>query len=262
MSVILLDNELVHYEILGRGRPIIFLHGWVGSWRYWIPCMQAASTSFRAYGIDLWGFGDSAKVPSRYALENQAELLNAFMEQMGMMRVALVGHGLGALVAMVFAQRYPELTDRIMTVSCPVEDALINSRLRTSTPVELAEWLLGKTPETETARLDAPKADMQAIGASLDSLPSLGLHELTNCLETPRLMVNGQNDPVIEAPSVDSLVGLPELTHQVIFEQSGHFPMFDEGTKFNRLLTDFLALASGESPRDLQLKEEWKRRIR
>jgi pimeloyl-ACP methyl ester carboxylesterase len=33
----------VHYEVLGRGRPLIFLHGWVGSWRYWIPVMQAAS---------------------------------------------------------------------------------------------------------------------------------------------------------------------------------------------------------------------------
>jgi hypothetical protein len=36
----------------------------------------------------------------------------------------------------------------------------------------------------------------------------------------------------------------------------------DESSKFNRLLADFLALPSGESPRQLQLKEEWKRRVR
>jgi CheY-like chemotaxis protein len=34
--------EIVHYEVLGRGRPLIFLHGWIGSWRYWIPSMQSA----------------------------------------------------------------------------------------------------------------------------------------------------------------------------------------------------------------------------
>jgi len=48
----------------------------------------------------------------------------------------------------------------------------------------------------------------------------------------------------------------------MIFEQSGHFPMLDESAKFNRLLIDFLSLASGESPRQLQMKEEWKRRVR
>ncbi len=38
--------------------------------------------------------------------------------------------------------------------------------------------------------------------------------------------------------------------------------MLDETAKFNRLLIDFLALDSGLSPRELELKEEWKRRVR
>ncbi|OGO68807.1 MAG: hypothetical protein A2Z49_02605 [Chloroflexi bacterium RBG_19FT_COMBO_56_12] len=58
------------------------------------------------------------------------------------------------------------------------------------------------------------------------------------------------------------LATLPEQTHQVVFESSGHFPMLDEPTKYHRLMADFLSLPSGESPRQLQLKEEWKRRIR
>jgi hypothetical protein len=52
------------------------------------------------------------------------------------------------------------------------------------------------------------------------------------------------------------------MVHQVVLEGSGHFPMLDENQKFNRLMTDFLALESGDSPRELQLKEEWKRRVR
>lgn len=59
MSATLLDDKIVHYEVLGRGRPIIFLHGWVGSWRYWVPAMQTAVMSFRAHAFDLWGFGDT-----------------------------------------------------------------------------------------------------------------------------------------------------------------------------------------------------------
>src|SRR5512146_440812 len=102
MSAILLDEKIVHYEVLGRGKPILFLHGWVGSWRYWIPAMQAASMAFRTYALDLWGFGDSSKNPELYSLEQQSQLIERFMDQMGMVRVALVGHGLGAVAGMMF----------------------------------------------------------------------------------------------------------------------------------------------------------------
>ena len=81
-------------------------------------------------------------------------------------------------------------------------------------------------------------------------------------MEKACLLVNGQNDPAINPPELDALVTLPEQTHGILFEQSGHFPMLDESSKFNRLLVDFLALGPGESPRQLQLKEEWKRRVR
>ena len=52
------------------------------------------------------------------------------------------------------------------------------------------------------------------------------------------------------------------MTHPVYLENSGHFPMIDETIKFNRLLTDFLALESGQNPSELQMKEEWRRRVR
>ncbi|HEY9075117.1 MAG TPA: alpha/beta hydrolase [Anaerolineaceae bacterium] len=258
MSVILIDQKIVHYEVLGRGRPIIFLHGWVGSWRYWIPAMQAASVNCRAYALDLWGFGDTQKDPQRYSLARQAELVDRFLDQMGIGRVALVGHGLGAAVALLYARTHPEVVDRVLTAGCPLEEQRLSPRLRTTPPAELADWLLGKTPLTEPARSDAPKTDPAAVLNSLSGLAAAGLRDIT----TPCLLVYGQNDPVVPPPEQDLLSSLPEQIHVIWFEQSGHFPMLDEGNKFSRLLADFIALPSGESPRQLQLKEEWKRRVR
>jgi hypothetical protein len=108
MSAILLDGSMVHYEALGRGRPVVFLHGWVGSWRYWINAMQAASTSFRAYALDLFGFGDTTRDPLRYSLDKQTDLLRRFLEEMGIGKVALVGHDLGALVSLSFIRNRPK----------------------------------------------------------------------------------------------------------------------------------------------------------
>lgn len=262
MSAVILQDEIVHYEVLGRGRPLVFLHGWVGSWRYWIPSMQAASISFRAYAIDLWGFGDTAKAPARYSIDAQVQLLVEFMDKMGIPKIALVGHGLGSVVALCLARQYPDFVDRLMMVAVPFTSASINPRLRTSAPGELADWLLSKIPAAEPARIESQKADSAAISASIDEVGGINWQELVNATRMPCLFVHGLVDPAVAAPKDEDMSSFPENVHQVLFDQSGHFPMFDENNKFNRLLTDFLALNSGESPRDLQLKEEWKRRIR
>lgn len=262
MSVVTLDNEIIHYEVLGRGRPLFFLHGWVGSWRYWVPTMQAVSFQHRAYALDLWGFGDTAKKPERYSLDAQVELLNGFMENLGIVKIALIGHGLGAVVGLSFALRYPALVDRLLLTGLPLGPYNINPRLRSAPIEELVEWLLGKVPGAEAARVEAPKVDGKAISASLESIQAVNTLELASQLRTPCLLVYGQNDPVVQQPPLEILDNLPEQSHAIFFDQSGHFPMLEEPSKYNRLLNDFLSLAQGESPRQLQLKEEWKRRIR
>jgi pimeloyl-ACP methyl ester carboxylesterase len=262
MSAIILDGQIVHYEVLGRGRPIIFLHGWVGSWRYWISSMQVASTSFRAYGLDFWGFGESARDPQKYSIDFQTNLLNRFLDEMGIGKVALVGHGLGALVGFNFCSRWPQSVDRMIAVSCPMYYDSISPRLRNPSLPDLVNWLGSKAPEATAALADASKADPQAISDSISSFQSNGLFGKMRQTQIPCLLVHGQNDPAIPSPPADSTVNLPHMMHSVVLDSSGHFPMIDETARFNRLMTDFLALESGASPRELQHKEEWKRRVR
>ncbi len=263
MSAIILDGSMVHYEALGRGRPIIFLHGWVGSWRYWISAMQIASTSFRAYALDLFGFGDSIHDPLRYSLDRQADLVKRFLEEMGIGKVALVGHNLGALVGFSYLKQWPQTVDRMMAINCPIEYSLVNARMRTATVPDLTDWLVARTPEAISALSDASKVDLQAVSASMAGLQAntdmfAGIRDLG----VPCLFVNGPNDPAIATPSQERIDLFPNHMHQVNLEGTGHFPMIDNPNQFNRLLTDFLALDSGASPRELQMKEEWKRRVR
>ena len=266
MSAILIEGSIVHYEVLGRGRPVIFLHSWVGSWRYWIASMQITSTSYRAYALDLWGFGETAHNPSNYSLDEQAALLDRFLIEMGIGKIALVGHGLGALVGMKFATLPQNVgrVDRLMAVNCPLSIEAVGSRMRTPSPspVELTDWLSSRTPEASTALSDASKADGRAIADSMNGLQANNLYGDFRGLSTPIpcLLVYGEKDQAVFAP--DESYPLSSWTHPVFLEGSGHFPMIDETIKFNRLLTDFLALESSTSPTELQMKEEWKRRVR
>jgi 3-oxoadipate enol-lactonase len=262
MSAIILDGSMVHYEALGRGRPIVFLHGWVGSWRYWINAMQVASTSYRAYAVDLFGFGDSTRDALRYPIERQADLINRFLEEMGIGKVALVGHGLGALVGMSFVKQWPKSVDRMMAINCPLEYDALNARMKTASLTEMVDWLSTRTPEGISALADASKADPLAVTASMAGLQSNSIFSDIRNLGVPCLLVYGPNDQAVTMPSQEKADALPQHMHQINLENAGHFPMIDNPTQFNRLMTDFLALDSGSSPRELQLKEEWKRRVR
>ncbi|MBC7814025.1 MAG: alpha/beta hydrolase [Burkholderiales bacterium] len=138
MSAITLAGELVHYEVLGRGRPIVLVHGWIGSWRYWIPTMQQLQLKYRVYALDLFGFGDSGKNPQKYTLDQQVQLLTNFMRELGVTKTALVGHGLGALVSAEFARLYQERVPRLAIISAPLFDTGdLNERSHSGKPMPL-----------------------------------------------------------------------------------------------------------------------------
>lgn len=122
MSAIIVDGDIVHYEVLGRGRPAVLVHGWVGSWRYWIPTMQQLHLKYRVYAVDLFGFGDSAKNPEKYTLDYQLTLIREFMSQLGLGKAALIGHGLGAYIVTAFAGKYPDMVPRLLIASAPLFD--------------------------------------------------------------------------------------------------------------------------------------------
>lgn len=260
MSAILIENDLVHYEVLGRGRPVLFLHSWIGSWRYWIPSMQSISIGFRAYSLDFWGFGDSAK-NQKYLIEDQVRLVNQFLDKLGIFRIAIVGHGLGGLVALELAKMMPEAIDRIFLISTPFTNELIAPRLFNNLKADFFEEFNTPGLDIDVFYADLTKNDQNAISAIIYQNTDIS-ENLLEKINGNCLFVHGRNDPLILIPPSILLNQLSEKHHAIIFEQSGHFPMIEENNKFNRLLNDFLSLESGESIRDLRLKEEWKRRVR
>ncbi len=262
MSAIIQDNAIVHYEVLGRGKPVVFLHSWIGSWRYWIPSMQFASTRFRTYAIDLWGFGATKKEPSRYSLEQQVLLLNGFINQMGMHDLTLVGHGLGGIIAIYYAADYPTSIEKLMIVSFPMGIQSANYRLQSLSPADLADWLLGGNPHNVESHEDAKKTDHKAISIALNQYKDVNWRQLINRVSVSSIWVHGQHDQAIAHPTNDQLSYLPESAQYLIFSDSGHFPMLDEPSKFNRLLTDFIRLPPEEDPRQLEIRTVWKRRVR
>lgn len=264
MSAIIIENGLVHYEAIGRGRPVILLHGWLGSWRYWMPTMDDLSERCRAYALDLWGFGDSDRRQDGYSLPSYVTLLQQFMDGLGIARAPLVGHALGGIVALRLAAQMPERVEQVMAVSTPLaSSALARPLLEYSNHNNnWVERTLGRRQAAGYPEVGQEwrKADGAAIVSSIRAVAEEDLRQDLRTLSVPTLLVYGKNDPLVSPPEEEALEQFDRHIRVICLDGSYHFPMLDEMNKFNRLLRHFLEVKGDLEA--LELKEEWRRRTR
>lgn len=228
MSAITIDGDLVHYEVLGRGRPVILLHGWLGSWRYWVPAMSQLSMKYRTYALDLWGFGDSGKDVRHYDFASQVDLLDQFMTRLGITKAALVGHDLGAAIVARYALLHPDRVPRMMAVSPPLFRRTPGTPIIAPMPPysasPAAETLVSSplprpgatSAETIPARTGAMKARLEAVpntvapsdGVSQPAMPPVPVPPAT----TPPTAVPDPSDGSQPNPLRDHLESLDPVT--------------------------------------------------
>ena len=262
MSALVLENRILHYEHFGRGRPLIFIHGWLGSWRYWVSAMDALSEEHRTYAFDLWGFGDSDKSHNQYTVDSYVDLLHSFIVELGVfVPVPLVGHALGAIVAISFAAQYPDIAERVMAISLPTGGSTINQRILLGGS-SILDRVLGRSPTAGYADVEqeASRTAPDAIRQSVESVMNIDLHAKLSALGVPLLVVYGEHDNVVAPPPAKTFDGLGHSVRVFLMPECRHFPMLDRSSQFNRLLLDYLQ--GSDDLNELGLKNEWQRRIR
>ncbi len=262
MSITTVKNQFVHYEVLGRGEPVIFVHGWIGSWRYWWSSMQALSRNFRTFALDLWGFGDSTNYSQEYGIDAYTELLIEFVDVLGISKpYHLVGHGLGAALAVQIAHSYPKVIGKLITVSLPYDARMLNEAMRNQDLQEVITKHLGTLEQYPEVSREIGKIDEFAFHSSINQLKEDKIGSVLSSIEVPLLMIYGRDDPIIQVfPTDPSLMKQEDhSSHLVILEESKHFPMLEKPAVFHRLVLDFIR---GNFEVDIKAKEYWRRRTR
>lgn len=263
MSIVTLNRTQLHYEVLGRGKPVIFLHGWLGSWRYWWPAMQSLATQHRSFALDLWGFGDSANVPSLYSLAAYTDLVTEFIDTLGMATpVALVGHALGAAVALRVAHERPQAVNRLVCIALPAAKEFPAGQLPLHAKDALTKKVFGRSATFPEISAELHKTDDRAV---LELYREVQLCDFTAELAhvtAPTLSIYGKRDAFAPAPAADPPGNgfASGSQRQILLEDCTHFPMLEAPVVFNRLLLDFLH--AGDELAQITPKAHWQRRVR
>ena len=84
-SSVLVEGKRIHYQRAGMGRPLLLLHGLVGSAKNWRRNINFLSDDSDVYALDLFNMGESDRIPGLDAgLEATADRVAAFMDVLGL----------------------------------------------------------------------------------------------------------------------------------------------------------------------------------
>jgi pimeloyl-ACP methyl ester carboxylesterase len=115
----------LYYETHGTGRPLILLHGGLGSGEMFGPLLPALAAGHQVIAVDLQGHGRTADVDRPLSIETMADDIAALIGHLGLDRPDVMGYSLGGGVAMLTAIRHPEVVGRLVAVSANIRRSAI-----------------------------------------------------------------------------------------------------------------------------------------
>ena len=92
------------------GIPVVFLHGYTDSWHSFETVLLNLPRNIHAFAISQRGHGNSDRPERGYAPKDFAADVAAFVKELKLGTVIIVGHSMGGMIAQQFALDYPELT--------------------------------------------------------------------------------------------------------------------------------------------------------
>ena len=111
----------LYYRETGSGDPVVLLHGYLSSGKYWKSLETKLARHHRVINIDLLGFGRSPKPKAaRYDLDDQIAAIKETLDALDISRAIMVGHSMGAIIALDYSLRYPRRVSQLILANMPV----------------------------------------------------------------------------------------------------------------------------------------------
>jgi pimeloyl-ACP methyl ester carboxylesterase len=275
----------LHYSRAGSGRPLLLLHGLVGSSKNWRRNISYLSQQASVYALDLPNMGESDRVAGLDAsLEAIADRIAAFLDAVGLGTVDVAGHSHGGAVAMMLAARHPHRIRRLILFApanpyCDLGHQLIGF-YQTRFGIWLARqipWLPRAVKFTALSRMygDPSRVTKDAldgyiaglrIPGTIDHVLNIvhGWHAsmtrlrsaLGNLADKPTLLIWGDRDRTVGLGSARELQRILTRSNLIVLPGVGHIPFEEMPDTCNRAMLDWLSspLPSRESQPEVQPK--------
>jgi pimeloyl-ACP methyl ester carboxylesterase len=198
----------LYYETHGTGRPMILLHGGLGSGEMFGPVLSLLAEHHQVIAPDLQGHGRTADIDRPLDIRLMADDIAALIDHLGLEKPDVVGYSLGGGVALQVAVKYPAKVRRLVVVSANVRrDAIPAVMLAEQGQVSAAAVEFMKdTPMYQLYQRVAPRPEdfprlLTKIGESMSK--DFDFTEEVRGLKVPTLIVAGDADMAPPSHYVD-----------------------------------------------------------
>ncbi|MFH8758050.1 alpha/beta fold hydrolase [Streptomyces atroolivaceus] len=291
-----LSHHVIHgyrraYRAEGEGPAILLVHGIGDSSATWAEVIPGLARRHTVIAPDLLGHGASDKPRADYSVAAYANGVRDLLGVLGIERATLVGHSLGAGVAMQFAYQYPEHTDRLIlvstggvgrevnpvlrAVSLPGADLMLSTlrlpgmRLQVGLFTRLIKLLDTDLGQDAGELLDLVDAlpDSTSRSAFISTLRAVVdrrgqvVTMLDRCYLAqgmPTLLLWGSRDGVVPVHHAYGAHAAMPGSRLEILEGAGHFPFHTDPARFHALVEDFMRTTA---PADWS-QERWRELLR
>lgn len=252
------------YRSQGAGETIVLIHGVGMDQRCWQPQIEALSQARRVLTYDMLGHGQSRLPAEGVQLADFAGQLLRLLDHLRIDRAHVVGHSMGALVAIEFALRHPGRCRRLMALNAAFQRsaeqrAAVLERARTlqsegvaaTVDSTIARWFGTPVP----ARLHAIAAlttdilaDVNALGyarayglfAASDEVHAQQLQRLA----MPALFMTGEGDPNSSPAMSQAMAALAPQGRAEIVPGARHMMNLTDADAVNARLLRFVGAAA------------------
>ncbi len=252
---------LPHFSTLGSGHTVLMLHDADGGHLSFAPQVEMlASLGYRAVAWDMPGYGSSAPIEP-YGFKGLAESCLALIDALQCGPVTLVGHGMGAMVALEVAVRQSAVVHRLVLCAGgppldaqaladwvePRREALDAEQDMDRIAQALVPQYVGTGALPEGVRLATHAMSQVYRGSYRRALEALGTFDrsagVLAGLHMPTLVIGGAQDRCTPPAALQALAHvLPDARH-LSLPHAGHWPQLEDPEGFDGALVDFLASA-------------------
>jgi pimeloyl-ACP methyl ester carboxylesterase len=256
----------LHYLDMGRGRPVVMIHGFADSVYCWHANVETLlKANLRLIIVDQPGLGKSEAPPAPYdyTIENQADSILKLCDGIGLDRFSLVGSSMGGGIALYLVWRYPDRVDRIALLDPACYEppgirwmalpgagwvaSIVGGRWSIGRGLKSAYFndvLVTEAAIDEYARPAEKPGYFNLLHLLSRQYFSPVFREMTESygkITAPVLIIWGENDTWVPSEYGKWLHEAIAGSKLAIINDTGHLPHQEKPDAVNKLLKDFLA---------------------
>jgi pimeloyl-ACP methyl ester carboxylesterase len=189
----------LYFERRGTGRPLILLHGGLGSGEMFGPILDTLAAGHEVITVDLQGHGRTADVDRPISVITMGDDIAALIEHLGLSKPDLMGYSLGGGVAFQAASNHPDLVRRLVIVSVNIRrNAIYADMLAQQGQMDAgAAELMKQTPMYQSYVRVAPRPEdfprlLEKMGSAMAQ--DYDFSDQVRALKVPTLLVAADAD--------------------------------------------------------------------